>query len=385
MSKDYYELLGVNKGASSDDLKKAYRKLAMKYHPDRNPDNKDAEKKFKEINQAYDVLKDDQKRAAYDRFGRSAFEGGGSPGGGAGMGGFNFTGGSGGFSDIFEDLFGDFMGGGATGRGRGGIDTRGNDLRYNLSISLEDAFKGKQESVKFTTFATCDLCKGSGGEGGAVPETCSTCGGSGRVRTQQGFFAMERTCPSCGGMGQTIKNPCKKCNGQGRVRKEKTLSVTVPAGVEDGTRIRLQGEGEVGLRGGASGDLYVFLNIKEHSFFKRNGPDIHITIPLKMTIAALGGHIEVPTIDGGKAKLSVAEGTQTGNKLRLRGKGMSVMHSHSRGDMYIHVNVETPVNLSKKQQDLLREFAKSESDKNRPKKQTGFFSKIKEFWDDLKE
>lgn len=380
MSKtDYYTLLSVSKTASADELKKAYRSLAMKYHPDRNPGDKVAEQKFKEISEAYEVLKDDQKRAAYDRYGHAAFEQGG-PGGGAG--GFDFS--SNNFADIFGDLFGDFMGQG----GRGGNDfaarSRGSDLRYNLQISLEEAFNGKQETIKFTTSAGCDACHSTGSAKGADPVVCATCRGNGRVRVQQGFFTIEKTCATCHGSGKTIKDPCPVCHGQGRVRKEKTLSVSIPAGVEEGTRIRLAGEGESGLQGAPSGDLYIFITIAAHAFFKRDGANIHCKVPIKMTTAALGGSIEVPTIDGTRAKVSIPAGTQTGNQFRLKGKGMSVMRSRNHGDMYIHVSVETPVNLTKRQKELLKEFDDI-TEKNTNPESEGFFSKVKDFWGDLRD
>jgi molecular chaperone DnaJ len=381
MSKNYYEILGVSKTASADEMKKAYRKLAMQHHPDKNPGNKAAEEKFKEISHAYDVLSDDQKRAAYDRYGHDAFNQGGMGGAssGAGAGGFDF---SSGFADIFEDLFG--MGGGSRQRGgEASASARGADLRYNLSVSLEEAFTGKSENIKITTAASCDTCSGSGGANGSKPVTCSTCNGSGRVRATQGFFTVERTCTSCGGMGKTIKDPCKSCAGSGRVRKEKTLSVNIPAGVEEGTRIRLSGEGEVGVRGGITGDLYIFVSVKQHGLFARDGADIHCNIPIKMTTATLGGSIEVPTIDGTRVKVTIPEGTQHGHQMRLRGKGMSILRAGSRGDMYIHTLVETPVRLSKKQKELLREFDKN-GDSVSPQSES-FFDKVKDFWADLKE
>ena len=381
IQKDYYEILGVAKGASADDLKKAYRKLAMQHHPDRNPGDKKAEEKFKEISHAYDVLSDDQKRAAYDRYGHDAFNQGGmgAASGGGGAGGFDF---SSSFSDIFEDLFG-MGGGGGQRRGGGNTATQGSDLRYNLSISLEDAFKGKQETIKITTSAACESCHGSGGEKGSKPTTCPTCAGHGRVRATQGFFTVERACATCQGTGKIIKDPCRTCAGSGRVRKEKTLAVNVPAGVEEGTRIRLTGEGEAGLRGGPSGDLYIFLSVKPHDIFKRDGADIHCSIPIKMTVAALGGSIEVPTIDGGRVKVTIPEGTQTGHQMRLRGKGMSILRQGMRGDMYIHTVVEIPVKLHKKQKDLLKEFDKTSAGTS--PESDNFFAKMKEFWEDLKE
>jgi molecular chaperone DnaJ len=372
--KDFYELLGVSKSASADDLKKAYRKLAMQYHPDRNPGDQAAEQKFKDISEAYDVLKDDQKRAAYDRFGHAAFEGG--RGGGAGDFGF-----AAGFADIFDEMFGEFMGG----RRGQGANARGNDLRYNLEITLEEAFKGKQTTVRVPTMAMCEACSGSGAETGSKPVSCPTCYGNGRVRAQQGFFTIERTCPSCHGAGRVIENPCRKCGGQGRLRKEKTLSVSIPAGVEDGTRIRLAGEGEAGLRGGAPGDLYIFLAVKPHRFFQRDGANIHCRVPISMPSAALGGAIEVPTIDGGRAKVNVPAGTQSGHQFRLRNRGMSVLRSSSRGDMYVQVVVETPVHLTKRQQELLREFEKAGDSHTTHPESEGFFAKVREFFEDLRE
>jgi molecular chaperone DnaJ len=377
MSKDYYQTLGVSKSATADELKKAYRKLAMQYHPDKNQGDAKAEEKFKEISHAYEILQDEQKRAAYDRYGHDAFTQGGmgNAGGGAGAGGFDF---SSGFADIFEDLFG--MGG--RGRQQSGPQ-RGADLRYNLTISLEDAFKGKNENIKVTTAVGCDSCNGSGGANGSKPTSCGTCNGTGRVRASQGFFTVERGCGTCGGTGQIVKDPCSKCAGSGRMRKEKTLAVNIPAGVEDGTRIRLSGEGEIGPRGGPAGDLYIFISLKEHKLFQRDAADIHCSIPISMTTAALGGNIEVPTIDGGRVKVSIPEGTQHGHQMRLRGKGMSVLRSGHRGDMYIHTLVETPVKLSKKQKDLLKEFDKA-GEHVSPASES-FFAKVKEFWDDLKD
>ena len=373
---DFYELLGCAKGAGAEDLKRAYRKLAMQWHPDRNPGDKAAEQKFKAINEAYDVLKDDQKRAAYDRFGHAAFENGGR---GAGPGDFGFASG---FADIFDEMFGDFMGGR---RGQQSA-TRGNDLRYNMEITLEEAFKGKQATVRVPTLIGCESCSGTGAEAGSKPVTCPTCHGHGRVRAQQGFFTIERTCPSCHGGGRVIENPCRVCSGQGRVRREKTLAVSIPAGVEDGNRIRLSGEGEAGVRGGASGDLYIFLSVRPHRFFQRDGANIQCRVPIEMATAALGGTIEVPAIDGTRAKLTIPAGTQTGRQFRIKGKGMSVLRSPSRGDMYIEVTVETPVNLTKRQQELLREFAEAGDGKRATSPEAeGFFSRVKEFFEDLRE
>ena len=374
---DFYETLGVSKGANADELKRAYRKMAMQYHPDRNSGDKAAEQKFKDINEAYDVLKDDQKRAAYDRFGHAAFENGGMGGMGAGgFGGF-----SGGFADIFEEMFG-AMGGG---RRDAGNNRSGSDLRYNLEISLEDAFKGKQTTVRVNTFGQCETCRGSGAEPGSSPATCRTCQGHGRVRAQQGFFTIERACPTCQGAGTVIEKPCRSCGGQGRVRREKTLSVSIPPGVEDGTRIRLAGEGEVGMLGGGPGDLYIFISIAQHAIFQRDGANIYCRVPLPFTTAALGGAIEVPTVEGTRTKVTVPPGTQSGHRFRLKGKGMTVLRSPVRGDMYVQATVETPVNLTKRQQELLREFEKeSENRKTNPESE-GFFARVKEFFEDLRD
>jgi molecular chaperone DnaJ len=372
---DFYDILGVGKSADADELKRTYRKLAMQYHPDRNPGDQSAEQKFKDISEAYDVLKDDQKRAAYDRFGHAAFENG-SRGPGDFAGGFQ-----GGFADIFEEMFGAM---GAGRRAQGG-PARGSDLRYNLAVSLEDAFKGKQTTIRVATFVHCDSCKGNGAEPGSRPVTCRTCQGRGRVRSQQGFFTVERTCSACQGTGQTIDKPCKACGGQGRARREKTLSVNIPQGVEDGTRIRLAGEGEVGPRGAAPGDLYIFISISPHAIFQRDGANIFCRVPIPFTTAALGGTIEVPTVEGSRTRVTVPAGTQSGHQFRLRAKGMTVLRSPARGDMYIQAVVETPQNLSKRQQELLREFEKeSEKGKTHPESE-GFFARVKEFFEDLRE
>src|SRR3954451_1176171 len=373
--RDFYEILGVSKSAGAEELKRAYRKLAMQYHPDRNGGDKGAEQKFKDLNEAYDILKDDQKRAAYDRFGHAAFE----QGGGRGPGDFGF---SGGFADIFDEMFGEFMGGGR--RGQGG-PSRGSDLRYNLEISLEEAFRGKQTTVRVQTLVACDNCKGSGAEAGSRPIACPTCHGRGRVRAQQGFFTIERTCAACQGAGRVIETPCKTCGGQGRTRREKTLSVNIPSGVEDGTRIRLAGEGEVGLRGASAGDLYIFITIGAHRIFQRDGANVFCRVPISIATAALGGTIEVPTVDGTRARVTVPAGTQSGHQFRLRSKGMTVLRSAVRGDMYIQAIVETPVNLTKRQQELLREFEKAgENGKTNPESE-GFFARVKEFFEDLRE
>ncbi|GFZ86111.1 chaperone protein DnaJ [Elstera cyanobacteriorum] len=374
---DYYELLGVSRTASADDLKKAYRKLAMQYHPDRNPGDAAAELKFKEISEAYDVLRDDDKRAAYDRFGHAAFEGGGRGGAGGAGGGFDFNFASG-FADIFDEVFGEFMGGGR--RGGGATSGRGSDLRYNLEISLEDAFAGTTAKIQVASSIVCEACDGSGAEAGSKPVSCPTCSGMGKVRAQQGFFTIERPCPTCGGAGRVIEKPCKVCAGAGRTRQEKTLSVTIPAGVEDGTRIRLTGEGEAGVRGAPAGDLYIFLSIRPHRIFQRDGANIFYRVPIPMTTAALGGQIEVPSIDGSRVKIVIPAGTQTGHQFRLRGKGMSVLRSNQRGDMYVETSVETPVNLTPRQQELLREFdTAGEADQTHPQS-SGFFQRVKEFF-----
>lgn len=373
--RDFYEVLGVARSASADELKTAYRKLAMKHHPDRNPGDKTAEQNFKEINEAYDVLKDDQKRAAYDRFGHAAFEQGGP----RGPADFGF---SGGFADIFDEMFGEFMGGGR--RSQGG-PSRGSDLRYNLEISLEEAFRGKQTTIRVQTLVACEQCKGSGAEAGSRPIACPTCYGRGRVRAQQGFFTIERPCATCQGAGRVIENPCKACGGQGRARREKTLSVNIPAGVEDGTRIRLASEGEAGIRGAPPGDLYIFTSVRQHRIFQREGANLYCRVPIPITTAALGGTIEVPSLDGSRARVTVPPGTQSGHTFRLRSKGMTVLRSAARGDMLIEAVVETPRNLNKRQQELLREFEKAgESSKTHPESE-GFFAKVKEFFEDLRE
>ena len=385
--KDLYKTLGVDKSANADEIKKAYRKLAMKFHPDQNKDNPKAEEEFKKVNEAYDILKDEQKRAAYDRYGMSAFDGSMGGSGGARSGHPGGMGG-GGFSDIFEDMFGDFMGGQAR-RNTGPV--RGSDMQYTMELSLEDAYKGKEAKIKIPVNDSCDECNSSGAQKGTSAENCDSCGGAGRVRQQQGFFTIERTCPTCHGEGSFIKDPCKQCSGSGRIRKSKTLKVNIPAGVETGRRIRLTGEGEAGIRGGPRGDLYVMLNVKPHKLFQRNGSNLHCRVPITITRAALGGEIEVPTIEGTRATVKIPAGTQTGQQFRLRSKGMSIMRSPSsaRGDMYIEVFVETPVNLSKKQQDLLHDLDKSmnrgkSAGKHSPES-SGFFKKIREFWDDLSE
>ena len=379
--RDFYEILGLQKGADEKALKTAYRNHAKKFHPDANPGDKAAEAKFKEISEAYDVLKDPQKKAAYDRFGHQAFEGnqGGGRPGGAGFGPeFNSS-----MSDIFEDLFGDFMGvqgqrGGTRQRGGSGA-ARGADLRYNMEISLTEAFVGKSAQIRVPTSVGCETCKGSGAKPGTAPKTCTTCKGAGAVRSQSGFFTVERACPTCQGRGQVISDPCIVCSGQGRVTKERNLSVNIPPGVEDGTRIRLANEGEAGVRGGPTGDLYIFLTVRPHEFFQRDGADLFCKVPISMTVATLGGEIEVPTIDGKKARVTIQEGAQTGKQFRLKAKGMPVLRSQQSGDMYIQVTVETPVNLSRRQKEILKEFD-SEHRNNSPESE-GFFAKAKAFWD----
>src|SRR5689334_22527587 len=368
--KDFYELLGVQRNAGADEIKKAYRKMAMQYHPDRNPGDKRAEQTFKDINEAYDVLKDEQKRAAYDRFGHAAFEQGG---GGAGFNtDFGAT-----FSDIFEGIFG--MGGQ---RARSGGRERGSDLRYNMEITLEEAYAGKTAQIRIPTSVTCEACSGSGAKAGSKPKTCPTCGGAGKVRHTQGFFTLERTCVSCQGRGQVIDNPCPNCSGSGRVTRERTLSVNVPPGVEDGTRIRLAGEGEAGVRGGPNGDLYIFLSLSPHQFFQRDGADLHCRVPISMVTAALGGGFDVPTIDGGQTKVKVPEGTQSGRRFRLSAKGMPVLRARETGDMYVQVLVETPQKLTKRQRELLQEFEQQSSRETQPEAE-GFFAKVKDFLEGL--
>ena len=375
--RDYYEVLGVSKGASAEEIKKGYRQKAKELHPDRNVEDPTAEAKFKEANEAHEVLKDPNKKAAYDRYGHAAFEGGGGQRPGGGNGDFASA-----FSDVFDDLFGDFMGGrGGAAQGRARA-SRGNDLRYNMRINLEEAFSGQQKTINVPTAVGCTSCKGTGAEGGSEPQTCPTCSGMGKVRAQQGFFTVERTCPTCNGLGQTIKNPCKVCHGAGRVEKERSLSVNIPAGVETGTRIRLGGEGEAGMRGGPTGDLYIFIEVKDHALFQREANNLFCRVPVSMSEAALGGDIEVPTIDGGKSRVKIPEGSQSGRQMRLRAKGMPALRGGGHGDMFIELAVETPVNLSARQKELLREFD-ALSETNNPQS-AGFFSAVKNFWDSMK-
>ena len=375
MSKrDFYEVLSVARTATEAELKTSFRKLAMQYHPDRNPGDAEAEMKFKEINEAYQCLSDKDKRAAYDRFGHAAFEQGGA----GGAGGFGAEGFASSMADIFDDLFGGLGGQ----RGRSGGRERGSDLRYNMEIALEDAFKGKNATIKVPTSITCEACTGSGAKPGSKPKTCTTCAGHGRVRAQQGFFAIERTCPTCAGRGEVIDNPCTACSGAGRVTRERSLSVNIPAGVEDGTRIRLAGEGEAGLRGGPSGDLYIFLSLKPHPFFQRDGADLFCQVPISMVQAALGGDFTVRTLDGEESAIKVPEGTQSGRQFKLRGKGMPVLRSRDVGDLYIQARVETPQNLTKRQRELLAEFSAESSTKTHPES-SGFFAKMKDFFDNI--
>ena len=380
----YYEVLGVARGAAPDEIKKAYRRKAKELHPDRNQDNQNAEAGFKEVNEAYDCLKDDQKKAAYDRFGHAAFEnGGGGFGGGRGAhpGDFGSA-----FADVFEDLFGDMMGGRRAGGGGRSRAQRGQDLRYNLGVSLEEAYSGLQKTIRVPGSVACGECEGTGAEGATQPVACPTCAGMGKVRAQQGLFTVERTCPTCGGQGQIVKNPCKACHGAGRVEKERTLSVNIPAGVETGTRIRLAGEGEAGMRGGPSGDLYIFIEVREHPIFLREGKTLACQVPVSMATAALGGEVEVPIIDGGRSRVKVPAGSQSGRQMRLRGKGMPPLRhgpgaAGEHGDMLIELTVETPVNLTPRQRELLREFEAEKAD-NSPQSDS-FFNKVKGFWDDM--
>ncbi|HQT81592.1 MAG: molecular chaperone DnaJ [Ferrovum sp. 37-45-19] len=377
--KDYYEVLGVNRDATAEDIKKAYRKLAMKHHPDRNPDNPKAESLFKEAKEAYEILSDEEKRAAYDRFGHAGVD----PSQGAGPGSAGF-GGMGGFSDAFGDIFGDIFGGGG-GRSRQGGVYRGADLRYNLDISLEQAARGTETQIRIPTMVTCETCHGSGAKKGTTPSTCSTCGGQGQVRMQQGFFSLQQTCPVCHGSGKTISNPCGDCHGSGRTKKHKTLSVKIPAGVDHGDRVRLAGEGEHGVSGGPPGDLYVVVQIRPHSVFERDGADLHCEMPISFATAALGGEIEIPTLDG-QAKLKIPAETQTGQVFRLRGKGIKQLRGSGYGDLMCHVTVETPVRLTEEQKGLLRQLESTThgSDTHSPKAKT-FMDKVRDFFNPISE
>lgn len=369
MKADFYETLGVARGADDKELKSAYRKLAMQFHPDRNPGDHSAEHKFKEVSEAYECLKDPQKRAAYDRFGHAAFQnGGGGPGG---------FGGGGGFSDIFEDIFGEMMGGRRRDPRRA---ERGADLRYNMEITLEEAYAGKTAQIHVPSSISCTDCSGTGAKPGSQMSTCLMCGGHGKVRASQGFFSIERTCHQCQGRGQTIKDPCPKCAGQGRITQERSLSVNIPAGIDDGTRIRLANEGEAGAHGSPSGDLYIFLSVRPHELFQRDGADLYCKVPISMTTAALGGQFEVATLDGTQTRVKVPEGTQNGKQFRLKGKGMPVLRQPQIGDLYIQTAVETPQSLSKRQRELLEEFDKLSSNQNSPES-SGFFNRMKDFFD----
>lgn len=375
--KDYYETLGISKTATADEIKKAYRKLAMKYHPDQNKDNAEAEAKFKEVTEAYDVLKDEQKRAAYDRFGHSAFSGGRSGAGTGGFSGFREQDFHSNFSDIFGDFFSDAMGGGGSRHRRSTMHSKGSDLKYNLTITLEEAFAGVEKTINFSCATSCGDCSGKGFKGEANYSNCSYCNGRGVIRMQQGFFAVEHECNACNGAGKTLQNPCKTCSGQGRVSGKRTINVNIPAGIEDGNRIMFSGDGEAGLRGGSSGDLYVFVSIKNHEIFKVEGTNLHCVVPLSFPLAALGGEIEIPTIEGGKLSLKIPAGTQNGDKLKLKSKGMSKVRSSNRGDMIAHIFVEVPKDLSKNQKRIIEELKEEIDNKNSSE---GFFDKMKNLW-----
>ena len=370
--RDYYDVLGVNKSASPEELKSAYRKLAVKYHPDKNPGDTKAEDKFKEASEAYGILSDKEKKQNYDNFGHAAFEnGGGRPGGGFG----GFSGAD--FSDIFEDFFGDFGGGGRSRSRR--TNNRGSDLRYDLTVSLEEAYAGKKQDIKYSTTEKCNTCKGNGSKPGHSPGQCSMCGGNGRVRSNQGFFTVQQTCPQCAGSGEEITNPCNDCNGQGNKQTSKKLSVTIPQGVDDGTRIRLAGKGEAGSRSGSSGDLYLFINVNSHDLFKRSDENLFFECPISIADAALGTTIEIPTIDGGKAKIKIPDGTQSGKQFRLKGKGMPYMRGSGNGDLYVQINTEVPISLNKEQKELLEKFREIENEKSNPTIKK-FFQKARSFW-----
>ena len=373
--RDYYEILGCSSDASDTEIKKAYRSKAKELHPDRNPNKKTSEEDFKQLNEAYDILKDPNKKAAYDRYGHAAFENGSGFSQNTGQGDFGSA-----FSDVFEDLFGDFMGSGR--RGNTQRSTRGSDLRYNMQISLEEAFSGKKAKINIPSSINCSKCSGTGSDGGSKPTVCFKCGGIGKERAQQGFFTVERTCSDCSGRGQIIKNPCRSCSGQGRVNKDRSLNVNIPAGVESGNRIRLAGEGEAGLQNGPSGDLYIFIEVNKHQIFEREGPHLFCQIPISMTIAALGGELEAPTLDGGKCRVKVPAGVQSGKQLRLKNKGMPAIRGKSIGDMYIDLTVETPVNLSTNQKNLLKQFDEAGKDNHPAGKD--FISIVKKFWENYK-
>jgi molecular chaperone DnaJ len=377
-SKDYYKTLGVSKSASSDEIKKAFRKLALKYHPDKNQGDNKSEDKFKEINEAYETLKDNKKRSVYDKYGSAGAQAGSRAGGFHGQaGGFND------FADIFGDIFGDFTGGGARSRRQeNSKEFRGSDLQYNTTITLEDAYKGLKHNIKFRTETLCETCSGSGTKSKSGSATCHTCNGIGKVRHQQGFFMIEKTCGTCSGDGVVIKDPCNKCRGSGRYEKDKSLSISIPAGIDSGVKLKITGEGEAGIRGARAGDLYVHITVKRHEFYQRDGEDLHCSVPIKMTTAVLGGTIEVPTIDGSIAKVNIMHGTQYGSKLRLNGKGMPFMKSSRLGNLYIHINVELPVKVTSKQKKLLEEFDVMNEGGSNPKTE-GFFAKVKNFVSDV--
>ncbi len=374
MSKrDYYEVLGVNKSAKKEEIKKAYRKLALKYHPDKNKDDKNAEEKFKEASEAYHVLSDDKRKASYDQFGHAAFQGGGGQGG---FGNFDF---SSSFSDIFEDVFGD-VGDFGFGSGRSRRrSNRGSDLRYDVSIDLNDAFTGTEKKINYSTYKKCKTCSGSGAKPGSKPSACTYCGGQGKVRSSQGFFTIQQTCPQCSGEGEKITNPCNSCSGVGKTQSNESVSVKIPKGVDDGTRIRLAGKGEAGNKGGGSGDLYLFISVEPHSIFKRSEENLYYELPISITDAALGTTVEVPSIDGGKTKIKIPSGTQSGKQLRLRGKGMPILRRNMSGDLYIRIITEVPTSLTKRQKELLSEFKTLEDTKSNPLIKS-FFEKAKKFW-----
>ena len=369
--RDYYDVLGINKSASPDQIKSAYRKLAVKHHPDKNKGDKASEEKFKEASEAYHILSNTERKQNYDNFGHAAFENGG--GGRGGFGNFDF---SSNFSDIFEDFFGEGFGGGRRSRKS---NNRGSDLRYDLSISLNEAFSGKKQDIKFSTSEKCDICKGTGSKPGHSPSTCSMCGGHGQVRSSQGFFTVQQTCPQCGGSGEQITHPCTSCGGQGKKQASKRLSVTIPKGVDDGTRIRLAGKGEAGSKGAGSGDLYLFINVYSHDLFKRSDENLYFECPISIADAALGTTIEIPTIDGGKAKIKIPAGTQSGKQLRLKGKGMPYIRGSGYGDLYVQLNTEVPISLNKEQKELLEKFRQIENEKSNPSIKK-FFEKAKNFW-----
>ena len=369
--RDYYDILGVNKSASKDEIKKAYRTTAFKFHPDKNPGNKVSEEKFKEASEAYGILSDDKKKSNYDQFGHAAFQGGE----GQGFGGFDTSS----FSDIFEDIFGDFTGGSSRGTGRRSSGSRGNDLRYDLSISLEEAYKGLEKKIKYTTYKKCNDCKGSGAEPGSKPIVCDYCDGKGKIRSNQGFFTVQQTCPQCGGNGETISKACSNCQGNGKVQSNENVAVKIPKGVDDGTRIRISGRGEAGTKSGGNGDLYLFISIQNHSLFKRSEENLFFELPITFTDAALGTNIEVPCIDGSKVKVKIPEGAQYGKQLRLKDKGMPILRRSSYGDLYIRIIPEIPVSLNKRQRELLQEFKELENTKLSPTIKT-FIEKAKKFW-----